>query len=199
MPRVYQRKFDHDEARRRYANGESVRRLAERYGVSTTRIYQIVNPAAGERAAEQSSRWMANGTCRDCGGRASRHSVNETHRCRACADKANRITVRDTELQCVTCREWKPDETFPFAHNRNTQARRHRHRACRACCTIARRTYRDRNKVPCAAGCGRLVLAPNEALASAKQKGSQPTGKCRSCANYEVQARIRAERERTVT
>lgn len=44
-------------------------------------------------------------------------------------------------LRCVTCREWKPDASFPL--NRATNiVRRGRHKQCRACHTIAKRLYR---------------------------------------------------------
>jgi hypothetical protein len=56
-------------------------------------------------------------------------------RCRA-------TSVRDTELECGRCREWKPDDGFQ--RNRQEKMRRGRHRLCRVCSTITRREYRQR-------------------------------------------------------
>ena len=40
-------------------------------------------------------------------------------------------TVRDAELRCTACQEWKPDDDFPFCRIR--VHRRERHYQCRAC------------------------------------------------------------------
>ena len=46
-------------------------------------------------------------------------------------------------LRCVTCQEWKNDDDFP--RNRATNiVRRGRHKQCRACNTVAKRSYRAR-------------------------------------------------------
>lgn len=194
MPRFYTRKFDWEEARRLRAEGVPTREIAKRFGVTYNAVFRVVSPGRMEREAAYKRRWEATGRCDDCGGpmnQASRSPARGSRRCVSCASTLRRTSVTADMLQCVTCREWKPDADFPL--NRGLPARRDRHRQCRACCTAARRDYRNRHKVPCATGCGRLVLAPNEQEASARQKGSTATGMCRSCASRLVQLRKRGK------
>lgn len=142
MPRVYIRKFDYDEARARFASGESIRTLANEYGVSWSRVQQVVVPEAGDRAARRAREHNSNGACVDCGARIWR--CGNSVRCRDCAGLLLATSVRPDSLQCRTCREWKPDDDFP--HNRAaTHARRGRHETCRPCLTIAKRDWRHRN------------------------------------------------------
>lgn len=138
--RVYVRKFDHEDARRRFAAGESARSLAAEFGVSGSRIYQVVNPEHGERTARSSAEWMRNGRCERCGEPCSRYF----RRCRTCAGVARATSVRDDELQCYSCQEWKPDTAFPKGGPRSAH-RRDRHKQCTACQTEAKRDYRLRN------------------------------------------------------
>ena len=46
------RKFDHDDARVRYASGETLTALAHRYGVSLTAVKRVVDPVTNLRMAE---------------------------------------------------------------------------------------------------------------------------------------------------
>jgi hypothetical protein len=176
-PRVYTRKFDWEEARRLHAGGLSYQKIADRFGVSATAVMFACDDRARERMHAYVSEWQRQGVCVDCGGQCSRKFA----RCVACASALRATTVGDGVLRCVNCREWKPDDEFPMGQNR-TALRRGRHNNCRACQTVLRRAYRDRNKVPCANGCGTMVLAPNEQAASARKKGSVATGMCRKCA-----------------
>jgi hypothetical protein len=144
MPRVYVRKFDYEEARRRYAaGGVTMSELAEEYGVSQARIHQVVTPGGIERTLARSSDWQRSGTCPDCGTPATRTGRIQ-HRCRECSARKQAITVRDEELRCVTCKQWKPDESYPLNRN-ESPFRRGRHSQCTACGTERRRDYRRRN------------------------------------------------------
>ncbi len=138
-----QRKFDHDEARARYAKGESGTKLASEYGVSSTAIYLVVNPEFRRRQAERKARWQREATCVDCGAQITRITKDERHRCRACWAKKMSTTVRDTTLKCECCREWKPDGEFH--RSSSEQHRRERHKTCRACSAARRRLTRQRN------------------------------------------------------
>ncbi len=143
----YFRKFDHDEAKRRNAAGESAASLAREYGVSTTAVLAVVSQrirASMDRAKE---RIRQSGRCERCGGPKNGLSSysHGANLCRSCAFDDLATSVRDTELRCSKCREWKPDEDFP--RNRSESIRRRgRHDQCRACNTIARRAHRRRNR-----------------------------------------------------
>lgn len=191
MSRVYARKFDWDEAIRLRSEGHSTKAIAERLGVTWNAVHRVVTPGVMEAEAVTQAAVAARGRCDDCGGPMNGLSrYRGSTRCKTCAAIARATSVRPDSLQCVMCREWKPDDQFP-RNRAESLARRGRHSTCRACATIARREYRNRNKVPCAGGCGNLVLAPNEQKAYARARGSRVTGKCRSCANRDVAARRR--------
>lgn len=140
--RAYVCKFDHDEARVRYAAGETQSELARRYGVSRARIRQIVLPEVGERARRESLARMRSGVCERCGKGCSLYSLH----CAPCAAVARTTSVRDDELLCFSCREWKADALFP--RNRNESYRRGRHSGCTACGTKAKREWRRRTGKP---------------------------------------------------
>ena len=143
--RVYRRKFDYEEARRRYAAGESQKALAAEYGVSIARMCQVLNPEVGRRDDERRREWGRNSVCPDCGARATRKRKSEQHRCRECHSRRMATTVRPDELRCITCKEWKPDDEFP-SNRAISPHRRGRHSQCRSCQTIARRDHRRRNR-----------------------------------------------------
>lgn len=187
MPRVYTRKFDWHEAKRLRGEGLTYRQIADRLGVSDTAVMRACDPWFRERMEKTTSAWVRGARCPDCGTQTTRQRKGEDHRCRRCDSIRRGTTARDGELLCTVCREWKPDDAYP--HSREEKhARRGRHGSCRVCLTVARREYRNRHKVPCATGCGRQVMAPNE------QRPGRP-GVCRSCAARAYQARIRAERK----
>jgi hypothetical protein len=98
------------------------------------------------------------GICVDCGkeGVALYHRGPDGPRCRVCASLLKADSVRADTLRCVTCRRWLPDSDFP-RDRRSRKARRHRHKQCRECNTVARRAYREKHKVACEGGCGRMV------------------------------------------
>jgi hypothetical protein len=194
-PRVYERKFDWDEASRLYNQGVSLVEIGRRLGVSYTAVRRIVVPGVKEvHDAHALARSAAPVPCIEGCGRTCTKiaAIYHSGRCVECAAIRQATTAREGELQCYVCREWKPDEDFP--HNKSEKfGRRQRHTVCRPCGTIARREYRNRNKVPCADGCGRMVLAPNEQASSAKQKGYTATGCCRSCSRRRVVERTRIQ------
>lgn len=140
--RVYHRKFDHDEAKKRYEAGESVAGMAREFGVHVSAVWQVVSPRIVESQRRLHERLRAAGECERCGG--WKNGLTQTALCHKCA-MADRVTsVRPTTLRCGTCREWKSDGEFAGA--RTNPARRDRHDQCRPCSTKARREYRQRNR-----------------------------------------------------
>lgn len=147
-PRIYTRKFDHDEALRRYAAGESGPMLARLYGVSVSAIYFQVSPKAQASHARAAEKIRASGRCDDCGGPMnglSRRTSGST-RCRPCANRLAATSVRETELQCSTCRQWKPDSEFWNDAAKSNQVRRGKHKQCKVCGVVERRSHRERNR-----------------------------------------------------
>lgn len=168
------RKFDYDEAARLRAEGLTYQAIAERFGVTAMAVYWAVNEEARERAIARNTEWQRSGTCPDCGGPSTRHSITKSLRCKACFDRTQATSVHEDELRCFRCREWKPDEAFP--RNRSgRKLRRGRHNFCRACSTVVRQEYRERHKVPCV-GCGAPALPPRE-----KGSDGADVPRCRSC------------------
>lgn len=149
MPRTYKRKFDWDEAKRDHAAGVNIQTLADRYGVSYTAVYRVVVPGVNERMRANLKRFEENHRvpCIEECGRTVSYIGARYHggRCVECATLAKATSVRPAELQCATCREWKPDDAFPNNRQENG-ARRGKHAQCRPCQTIARRSHRQRNR-----------------------------------------------------
>lgn len=160
-PRVYVRKFDWDEARARREAGESYAAIARALGVSATAIRFACDPGEYARARRGNALFQRSGVCVDCGGACSRNCSRPVSRCGRCAALALVTSVRPDALQCVGCREWKPDDAFPS--NRAEPHRRNRHGQCRACQTRNKRAYRERTRVPCSTGCGRMVNTADRA------------------------------------
>lgn len=150
--RIYTRKFDWDEAKRRHANGETIQDIADSYGVTKTAVRFAVNPDEYARSRAYSAEYQRTkkpymGTCRECGGPATAIR-SESHiragRCRSCYAKHQATTVRETTLQCSACRYWLPDDAFPN-QTANT-ARRGRHSLCRPCQNVAKQLNRESNR-----------------------------------------------------
>ncbi len=142
--RTYQRKFDHEEAERRYDAGESVAALAQEYGVVVNAVRRIVVPASRAAYDRYQVSLKGRGHCDRCGGPMHQGSRYRGSRlCRKCFGDDQATSVRPDALLCFGCREWKPDHEFP--HNRSKVRRRGRHSFCRACNTIQRRAHRQRN------------------------------------------------------
>jgi len=171
------RSFDWDEAKRLRKTGLTYNELGDRFGVSASAVRLACDDRARARLRAASYEYQRGGSCIDCGASISRNASRPALRCRQCANLAQSTTVADKTLRCCTCGEWKPDNDYCYTRGGSTKVRRGRHKECRSCQTIARRNYRGRHKVPCANGCGSLVLAPNE-----QREGSK--GLCRSCAQH---------------
>lgn len=138
--RTYTRKFDYEEAQRRYAAGEKIQALAVEYGVSNARVNQVVNPEVGRKAKELSAayRWH----CPECGAE-TRH---KNARCNPCAALALTTTALDGKLHCSKCEQWLSPEMFSTNRTEAKYSRENRRRICRKCDTKARADYRQRNR-----------------------------------------------------
>ena len=136
--RVYKRRFDYDEARRRYQNGETAVALAEEYGVTDRAIYRVVIPGEIERMNAYQNSFKGKGTCENCG--APTHGLSQRYKgtryCRDCSTARRTAehvakTVRDSELWCTKCRAWHPDNAFGI-YKKAPHYRRDRHTVCKA-------------------------------------------------------------------
>lgn len=146
--RVYERKFDWDEARRLCAEGLSYDQIGARLGVSGTAVYRVVVPGIRERMNAASVAWTRGGTCPDCGKiGVSRTRLDKSRRCVDCAHKKMVTSVRDGELLCFGCREWKPDHDFPRNRGKRARVRRDRHNFCRGCQAPMRQRSRERARL----------------------------------------------------
>lgn len=171
------RTFDYHEARRLRAEGVTYQAIADKFGVSDSAVYLAVNPDARAKMIERGGEWQRRGICIKCGGPCTRTAGQPAHRCRRCFAIDMAVSVREGELQCVKCRDWKPDTEFP--RSRAEPARRGRHSQCRACTTEAKRIYREKTKVPCSGGCGTLVTTVDR-----RDKSKPP--RCLPCAMQAV-------------
>jgi len=148
--RKYVRKFDYYEAQERYRSGESGPALAKEYGVSVSRIYQVITPGERDRVqAYQDSIYKGGANCIRCGAPTNLAARKLGAKlCIPCArDKriaahANK-TVRDYSLWCNGCKRWLPDDAFGL-YNDARSYRRGRHYDCRKCVARARRKRRHR-------------------------------------------------------
>lgn len=142
--RVYQRRFDHDEAQELRAQGWSYPLLADRFGVSVAAVYRICNPEFEERQRKRHAAWLRKKR-HPCSGGCGRlvwmHGTTRSGYCPRCVKALDvAADVRESELRCTKCRRWKPDEEFP--RYKGVHARRGRNGWCRSCCAAARREHR---------------------------------------------------------
>lgn len=172
--------IDYEEAKSLRAGGCTYSEIAAVYGVSASAVRQAVDERARARRLAYSAQWQRRGLCPDCGAQSTSHRADrsDSTRCRACASALATTTVKPGAIRCLTCKTWKADDAFPFNRSKKGRVRRGRHQSCRACLTVLRREYRERNKIPCAT-CGTLVLHER------RDKMKQP--ECRSCANRRTQ------------
>ncbi len=180
--RAYPRRFDHEECRRlREETGWSGARLARHFGVSTSRVYQVIDPRSQERVTRQRAehiRGMRRPCLGGCGRLVWMHMAGRSGYCVTCSARRRTKGVRPTTLLCSTCDRWLPDEDF---HRRSDAInRRHRTNDCRTCSTAHRRRRRDRRKVPCVR-CGRPRLHWKDI--GAVSRGGVDTGLCGACFN----------------
>lgn len=165
MARVYVRKFDHDEAVRRVTAGESMREIAQDYGVSHGAIYlavkRLTDPgfAKAENARVKRSRTVV---CEVCGGPAcalikAKLVSNPDGRvlCGRCrgVEKRERlrfdedgklIAVRCNMRDCANGERWQPPYEFPGGVTYRDVRANGIHSVCRACNTRMRRRSRER-------------------------------------------------------
>lgn len=176
--RVYQRKFDHDQARKLYKEGASVYSLARRFNVTTNAVRRVLDPEIRRRMDATTRRYAMQGVCQLCG----RDDIsNNATVCRDCMPIYYATTVREDTLLCSKCHKWKPDEDFQLTPSKRLHARRKRRYQCRACMNKARQDYRERTKVPCVE-CGQPRSGPSEMRQNAR-KGIRDGGLCRECWN----------------
>jgi len=148
--RVYYREFDHDEARRLRAEDPkrwSYRALAEHFDVSYTAVQRLFNAHAEERLNRHTLRWARRRRrpcLGGCGTLVWAHTKNRTGYCLRCIGaQFAAANVREAELRCTRCGEWKPDDQF--YRRRSNHARRGRATHCKPCSAIDRREHRHRN------------------------------------------------------
>lgn len=173
------RVFDHEEALRRHAAGESVAALATEYGVTPQAIYYVIaltDPMRRDGYLSYNRKWQRDRYRKPCVrgcGRLAWHQRGSEGVCRRCRNAERATTVRATELLCTRCGEWKVDDDFPGAAN--NVGRRGRHSLCRVCQTKARQDYRSRHKVSCVQ-CGAPCLPASE-----KGPRASDSRLCRPC------------------
>lgn len=145
--RVYPRAFDHDEAR---ALRESDPKrwtypaLAAHFGVSQSAIARVLNPATNERMAAQALKHQRGKRtpCKGgCGALVWNAVPGRSGLCPACIGAQRAADgVRDGELLCRSCGEWKADDKFL---GKGPKGRRGRKSHCRACGAARRRAWRQ--------------------------------------------------------
>lgn len=138
---VYRRKFDHEEAQRRFRAGVSITAIAKDAGVSWQAVQRVVRPAVRKRMDASSRRhieWQREPCRGGCGVLVWMHTRDRSGFCRSCyAEKFLRKVQHGTENEYTVwgCR-CEP---------------------CREASSAARRKRRLRSLVPCSHGCGSLV------------------------------------------
>ncbi len=137
------RKFDHDEARRLRGQGWTYQAIGDALGVSDMAVCRVCDETVRAKMDKAAQEWQRQGVCIDCGAPRIRVSKHHEARCRPCSIIAMATSVRDGELCCSTCKQWKPDDDFPF--NRSLSVRRQRASQCRMCQTQQKRQWRARN------------------------------------------------------
>lgn len=172
--RTYVRRFDHDEAVRRHAEGETIAALAREYGVTDRAVRRVVTPGGQERDLQATRRWRTS-VCETCGGPAMKlvggkkaHNPDGRLLCRICRAKRRRKKLRydpatgEVKLACGACGETKPVAAFGARVRRALAEGRATGGCCCTACSTARRTaFRNRRKVPCER-CGKPCLPPSE-------------------------------------
>lgn len=177
--RFYDRKFDHGQARLLHAEGKTHREIAAQFGVDSNAIAIALNPATARRQRETSLR-HEHTPCEKCGATTltawhkGRRAPDGRALCRVClgVERREAVIVVDGEVvavKCGPCQEWWPPEDYPAGPRYPDLRKEGFASACRSCGSAKRRAYRKRNKVPCSAGCGRMV--------EGKGRGNTSTGK----------------------
>lgn len=194
MSRVYTRRFDHEEAARRFYAGETQVALAAEYGVRPATVGAAIRrlrPGEKDRdvAYHRAHRTTA---CEDCGGpamkliggKAARNSDGRVL-CVACRGKLRRrqpILVNGVaKLVCGHCKVAKPLAAFrPSIRRDLTAGKPGGNFYCRVCDSAVKRAYREKNKGPCAR-CGVPVDTVD------RRDEAKPL-ECRRCAMKRIHA-----------
>lgn len=146
--RVYQRAFDHDEAQKLRAEGWTWQALTVHFGVSEAAVRRVCDPKVRERMAANGNDWHRahrQPCLGDCGALVWMTAPDRTGYCADCVSARRAAeAVRETELLCRKCGEWKPDAEF--TDDRRRTRRRGKRTFCRACDTAARRGHRRANQ-----------------------------------------------------
>lgn len=164
MPRP--RKFDHDEAIRLHAKGMSLAEIGRRLGASDTSVSRAVNPDYRERADAKAIERLRSQRqpCKGgCGKLVWTHTKGHngkprTGYCTACFVEHERPIKHGTE---------------------SGYDRKCRCHLCRQAATVAKRRRRQKTRVPCSHGCGRMVDSINR-----RDPGKPP--ECRPCSHRRV-------------
>jgi hypothetical protein len=137
------RRFPHEEAQALHAQGMSVRKIADRFGVTETAIRRVCNPSIRARMDAAALRWMRENKREPClggcGALVWTAVAQRTGYCPACWQAAD--GVREDGLLCRKCDEWKPDDEFGRGASAPKARRGHRS-WCRVCDALARRAHR---------------------------------------------------------
>lgn len=145
--RVYQRAFDHDEAKRLRSEGWTYQALADHFGVSITGVQRVLLPKVRDSMAVQTKAWTKknlNHPCKGgCGKTAWTHKGRSGY-CPACNGIRQTLDdVRSDELRCTKCGEWKADAEFCS----EDRASRRGHKSwCRKCESASRKKNRRENR-----------------------------------------------------
>lgn len=160
------RKFDHDEARRRYTAGEKASALAAEFGVTSNAVLRIASPGAGEAFKRASAAFYARNhvPCEVCG--KSCLGLTITSKAKRCPDgralcircraderrerllfdeQGNLVSVRCLALDCANGERWQSPDNFANGQRHREVRAGGIHNRCRACGTRDRREYRHRN------------------------------------------------------
>lgn len=168
------RSFDYDEAKRLRKLGLSYDEIGVRLGVSTNAVARACDPAFRRRQDALSKRAieeLRHPCFGGCGVLVWGHVAGSGY-CRACfAERFQRREVHGTECEYVThgCRCGE----------------------CTRAATEAKRMRRERSRVPCSHGCGRMVDGIN------RRTPNKPP-ECQSCATKRVHAERRARKSADV-
>jgi hypothetical protein len=163
--RVYQRRFDHDEARARHAAGETYRALAHAYGVSTTAVERVCDDKVRAQMNDRVMARIYSGVCEGCGKgvtsaehrRHKRVAGDKRVLCIRCRGIAKRTRLRYdkdgvlvevccSSLDCANGERWQTPDSFPGGVKLRDVRPKGIHTFCRACNTRQRRAYRHAHR-----------------------------------------------------
>lgn len=142
--RKYVRRFDHYEAQERFRNGESALKLAQEYGVSPSRIYQVASPTHRANHLAYQESLKCKGKCARC-GKPTNYIAQRlgAKLCIRCSADDRITTVLPNSIRCGQCKQWLPDDAFGLSKSAKSHHRGRNH-DCKKCVARARRERRHR-------------------------------------------------------